>query len=69
MFEFIFECWKNVFLVHAPERWKKEKGKRFLYFCSYPFKILKFRFLSGRGRGGGSCTERDITQEGSRERT
>ena len=51
MFEFIFECWKNVFLVHAPERWKKEKEKRFLYFYSYSSKILKFRFLSGRGGG------------------
>ena len=60
MFEFIFECWKNVFLVHVPERWhlqmmkKKNVWKRkeisllLLLFFLNP----KISFLIGKGKGG-----------------
>ena len=45
IFQSFLCCW---YLV---KKNKYKRGKRFLYVSSYPFKILKVRFLLGRGGG------------------
>ena len=73
MFEFIFECWRNVFLVHALEKWRLQmmwkniwKRKEILLLL-LSFLNPKISFFVGKGGDGGVCAERDVTQEGSRE--
>ena len=73
MFEFIFECWRNVFLVHALEKWRLQmmwkniwKRKEILLLL-LSFLNPKISLFVGKGGDGGVCAERDVTQEGSRE--
>ena len=79
MFKFIFECWRNVFLVHALEKWRLQmmlarkkyiwKRKEISLLLLLSFLNPKISFFIGKGWVGSVCAGRDVTQEGSREQT
>ena len=59
MFEFIFECWRNVFLVHALEKWRLQmmwkniwKRKEICILLLSSFLNPKICFLLGKGVEG-----------------
>ena len=76
MFEFIFECWRNMFLVHALEKWRLQMTKKIYIWKRREISLLlhlsflnpKISFYIGKVNGGGIvCAVRDLTQESSRE--